>query len=401
MAKIRNIGVLDVREIGEEIAKKISSIEGIGILIESDKSQDLLRDVKRANIGVTLKLPSDKRVSLAMQNGELNVDREYLEGIEGQVAFIVNGELIFNKDVKVSLLNEKLFSILLNGVLICPKKLLGSIQSKGTINGAITPYSSDYNLIRGKIQLNNRFLKTIKRESKLSFEKLLILEDFDAQLFEERVSDMEVLDKLVILEKYEDKIAQYIDNYYSINNVVLPNRGVDVKYVDGDVKIDSSFLSRYENVLLYIDGNVSIDLEDDTDFGSHVNLLMCNEITCNKKTYHMIKYHIGEDVEVKIQEGRLIQNMGKMTLREIAEGQVSIRNMGKLIIDENLDMDKFTESVVEIVNYGVVEAPQDKLAMVESKITINNGKVRISKKQEEKVEVDEDVLYEGMGELKL
>ena len=98
-----------------------------------------------------------------MQNGSLNVDREFLEGIENQAAFIVNGEIAFKNDIDVNLLKEKLFTVLVNGELICPRRLSGVIQSKGTINGALTAYSSDYALIQGKIQLNNRFLKTMRQ----------------------------------------------------------------------------------------------------------------------------------------------------------------------------------------------------------------------------------------------
>jgi len=77
--------------------------------------------------------------------------------------------------------------------------------------------------------------------------------------------------------------------------------------------------------------------------------------------------------------------------------------MGKLVIDENLDFEKFNENVVAIVNYGLIEAPEDKLNIVKNKVTDNYGKIRAPKeeKSEELLEDGEKVLYGNVGELKL
>lgn len=403
MAKIKNIGLLDVREISEEIAEQVTEIQNIGMLIESDKSQTLLKNVKRTNIGVTLKIPSDKNIDLIMQNGSLNVDREFLEGIENQAAFIVNGEIAFKNDIDVNLLKEKLFTVLVNGELICPRRLSGVIQSKGTINGALTVYSSDYALIQGKIQLNNRFLKTMRQGSKLAFEKLLILESVDLGLLEEKIFNIEVLGKLVILENLEDEVSQYIDNYYSVNKVIIPDLGEEVHYLDKGVLIDNNFLSKYNEAVLYVDGKVKFELEENTDFGKHIRLLICKKIICNKKTYDLIKDNIGPDVNVEIIEGKIVENTGHMVLSGIINEKTTILNMGTLDIDEGLDIDTFTENILEIRNYGLIQAPEDKLSIVKEKVKDNKGAISSLKDKTKKAteEDKEEVLYSNMGELKL
>lgn len=403
MAKIKNIGVLDVREIKEEVAEKITAIENIGIFIESDKSQILLKDAKKANVGMTLKIPSDKNISLVMQNGNLEVDKEYLEGIDNQVAFLVNGELIFKNDIDVNLLREKLFSILVNGELICPKKLSGTIQTKSTINGVLTVYSSDYTFVDGKIKLDNRFLKSMRKGSKLAIEKLLVLEPIDPKLLEERISNIEILGKLVILENLEDEISQYIDNYYSVNKEVIPNIDREIQYIDKDVLIDNNFINKYNEAVLYVDGKVKVDLEENTDFGKYIKLLLCVGITCNKKTYDLIKDNIGENVDVEVLEGNILENTGHMVLTGTIKEKVTIRNVGKLDIDEKLDMESFINNVLEIRNYGLIVAAEDKLPIVKEKVKINKGAISSAKERQEKAKAEskEEILYANMGELKL
>lgn len=400
MSKIKNIGVLDIREISEEVAEKITEIKNIGMLIESDKSQVLLKDAKKTNIGATLKIPSDKKISLVMQNGSLEVDKEFLEGIEEQAAFLVNGELVFKSDIDINLLKEKLFTILVNGELICPRKLSGAIQSKGTINGALTSYSSDHIYISRKVQLNNGFLKSLKKESKLSFEKLVFLEPIDIMLLEERISNIEVLGKLIIFEDYEDEISPYIENYFSINKVVIPNIGTEVKYIDKSILIDNEFIKKYNEAVLYVDGKVTVELDENIDFGKHIKLLICNKVICNRKAYDIIKDNIGQSVDIEVIEGKIVENTGNMVLSGIIEEEITIRNMGRLNIDLGLDIDSFTEKVLEIKNYGLIEVPEDKLSIIRDKVKENKGKIMSSSEKKEMPE-DEDVLYSNMGELKL
>lgn len=405
MSKILNIGVLDVRGVQEEVAKKITEMANIGVLIEDSRSQVLLKDAKRVNVGSTLKLSPNEDVDLITHNGKTKIDREYLEGIINKVVILFNGKLIFQKDVDVKLLREKLFSIILNGKLICPKRLSGLIQSKGTINGALISYSSDYIFFEGKVKLTNRFLKGLKRDSKISFEKLLILEEIDFKLLEEKVSNIEVLDKLIILEEYENEMAQYIDDFYSVETVVIPKSELEVKYIDDDTIIDDSFVKRYNGNLLYVDGEVEITISKDVDFGDYIKLLICEKIICNKNTYERIKDNIGKDVKLDLIQGKVLKNTGKLVLSGKVEEEISIRNMGKLILEENLDYDSFIKNVVFIENFGKIEVPEDKMSLVEEKVKKNSGVIKsneeIEKNKIEKEEEKEDILYANVAELKL
>src|SRR5690554_1867151 len=112
MSKIMNIGSLDVREINEELAKNITSMVNIGVLIESDESQLLLKNVNKVNIGATIRIPSDKKINIISHNGELEVDQEFMEGLFDETIILVNGSLNLSSDIDPSLFNKAIYSLL-------------------------------------------------------------------------------------------------------------------------------------------------------------------------------------------------------------------------------------------------------------------------------------------------
>ena len=403
MSKIENVGVLDVRGIAENLALEIAKIENIGMLIESDESQVLLKNCEKVNVGATVKIPKEVKIKVIVQNGEMKIDRDYLEGLLEAVAIMMNGSLTIENDVDIKLFDEKVYSVIMNGELVCSKKLAGIVQSKGLVNGKIIKYNNDYKFFNGNFKLTNGFLKSLKPNSKLAFEQLLIIEDVDIKLLEEKISNIQVLDKLIMVDGYEDEISPYIDEYYAVNKTLVPQGVKGVKYEDDDICIDDSSIKKYDHTVLYVDGEVEIYLKDDVAFDQYIEHLICDTVICDEKTYDIIKNSLDDDTEAEIIKGKLLKNKGKLILSGDFDEKVTIRNMGKLVIDENLDFEKFNENVVAIVNYGLIEAPEDKLNIVKNKVTDNYGKIRAPKeeKPEELPEDGEKVLYGNVGELKL
>ena len=403
MSKIENVGVLDVRGIAENLALEIAKIENIGMLIESDESQVLLKNCEKVNVGSTVKIPKEVKIKVIVQNGEMKIDRDYLEGLLEAVAIMMNGSLTIENDVDIKLFDEKVYSVIMNGELVCSKKLAGIVQSKGLVNGKIIKYNNDYKFFNGNFKLTNGFLKSLKPNSKLAFEQLLIIEDVDIKLLEEKISNIQVLDKLIMVDEYEDEISPYIDEYYAVNKTLVPQGVKGVKYEDDDICIDDSSIKKYDHTVLYVDGEVEIYLKDDVAFDQYIEHLICDTVICDEKTYDIIKNSLDDDTEAEIIKGKLLKNKGKLILSGDFDEKVTIRNMGKLVIDENLDFEKFNENVVAIVNYGLIEAPEDKLNIVKNKVTDNYGKIRAPKeeKPEELPEDGEKVLYGNVGELKL
>ena len=92
-----------------------------------------------------------------------------------------------------------------------------------------------------------------------------------------------------------------------------------------------------------------------------------------------------------------------MVISEDLEQEVTIKNMGKLIFNENLNADNLEKSVSEIINYGLIEAPKNLINIITKKVKQNYGKIRepIEKNEEVQKEEKEDILYSNMAMLKL
>jgi hypothetical protein len=401
MAKVMNIGVLDVVDIKEELAKEITELQNIGLLIESDKSQALLGNCKKTNIGFTLKMSSDAKIIL--KDGEVKLDNDFLTGLLDPVIFLVNGNMIIKGDVDIKLFDEKVYKILLNGVLECPKKLKGIVELKSTINGMTNYYSSDYKYFSNNVRLNNRFLKGLKANSKLSFNTLMIVDEIDLNLFREKISNIEILNKLILLDEYEDNILEYVNDYYEVNLVIIPKGKNGIKYFDKDIRIDDNFIKKLDNDVLYVDGDVEIYLKEDLEINKYIKYLISDSVICNEKCFTQINDILADDVKVEIIEGKLIKNNGKMNLSPEFDEKVTIKNMGKIVIDEDVNENNFNEMVSEIINYGAIAVSKDKMSLVKNKVNKNYGNVKelIREEEEDKENLDEDVLYNSIGELKL
>ena len=358
MSKIIGIGMLDVRNISEDLAQEITKIEDIGTLVESDESRVLLKNCEKINVASTIKVP--KEINIIIQNGKMKVDRDYLEGLVKSVSIMVNGILTFENDIDIKLFDDKVYSVLLNGKLICTKRLAVAVQSKGIINGKIVNYNNDYKFFSGNFKLTNSFLKSLKSDSKLAFEQLIIIDDIDIKLLKEKISNIQILDKVVMLDEYEDEISPYIDEYYTVNKTLIPQGSGGVQYIDGDISIDDISIRKYDHNVLYVDGDAEIYLKDNIVFDQYIEHLICDTVVCNEKTYEIIKDGLDKNVEVEIIKGKLLNNKGKLILSGSLEEEVTIRNMGKLTFDENFDYEKFNENVASIINYGLIEVPEDK-----------------------------------------
>lgn len=402
MSEISNVVILDTRDIAEDLAKEITSIANIGLLIESDESQILLKNCEKINIGSNLKLSKDVDVDFITENGDIEIDRDYLEGLLKPVILVVNGSLTFEEDIDNKVLGEKIYKIVVNGELICCKKLAGIIQSKGVINGEVIRYNNNYKLIGNSFNLTNNFLKNLPQNSKLAFEQLIITEEIDKELLKENISDIQVIDKLIIVDEYEDIISSYINKYYEVEKTIIPKGVNTVKYIDDDICINDSSIKKYNQITLYVDGDVKISLKDNIEFGKHIEYLICDKVVCSEKVFDMIKDNLSSDVEVEILNGKLMLNRGNMTFTGNIEERVTIKNKGRLVFDESIDYDKFNKNVESIINYGLILVSKDKLDIVKEKVKDNYGKISSLEDYENKKQnSDKKTLYANMVKVKL
>ena len=402
MSKIMNIAYLDVSEIQEDLAKDITEIMNIGVLVESDNSQVILKDCKKTNIGASIKLPKNLNVKMVTHNGELNIDREYLEGLIHPIILMVNGKMTFQSDINKELLDEKIYLMMINGELVAPKNLSGVIHSKSQVNGNTLVYNTEYIYINNMVDLTNRFLKSLKPKSQFAVNNLVIIEDIDLDLLKDKVLNIQVLGKLVSLEKYDEVLSNFIDEYYNVEISLVPEGKGEVKYIKEDIKIDNSSIQRYNQNRLYVEGNVEIYLKEELVFNDYIEYLVCDKLICDIITYNRIKNSLDDKIEVEIIKGKLLNNSSKLILNDDFLEETTIKNMGKLIISERVSIDNFKEKVASIINYGVIVAPEYMLSIVRDKTSENFGKIKSTEDNNKNlVEETENIIYSNVAELKL
>ncbi len=403
MSKIKNISILDVRNIKEDLAKEISEICNIGFIIESDDSQLLLKDCKKMNVGVTVKAP--KAIEVINYSGKLEIDREYLEGFSKPVIFIVSGSVTFKADIDSKLIEEKIYFMAVQGELICAKNLAGSIQARCKVQGKILKYNTGHIFFKDKFKLTNKFMESLPSKAKLSFNELIILEPMDKKIFEEKIANIQVLNRLVVNEESENIISEYVEDYYSIDKVILPKSAGNINYIDDDTIINDSSIKKYKDSILFVEGEVEIALEDDIKLEDYIKTLYSEKVICKDNDYDSVKKVLGsDDIEVEIINGKVIRNTGKLSfsgnMDQIQE-QISIRNMGKLIFEENIEVDKFNEKVLSMINYGIIIAPEHLMGAINSKLNENYGKVKSSEETNSDKKESEMILYANLLELTL
>jgi hypothetical protein len=404
MSRILNIGVLDVREIKEEVAQAITSIESIGLLIESDKSQNLLKHVKKVNIGSSIKIPIDDNIGILKNNGSVTIDKEYLEGVQGLLAIMVNGELRFTGDVTPQLVEDKIYLILINGKLIFPRSIAGTLLTKTTLNGIILSHKSEYVFFPGTTELSNRFLRGLRVKSKLSFEKLVLGERLDPGLLNEKIANIEIVKKLIAIEEYEEDIYPLIDEYYAVEAELIPSKAKGIRYVNDDLKLTAEDILDYDEMALYVDGDVEMDLDKNLNLARHIKYLVCDRLTVDKDHYPQVKDILAPGVQVEIISGKYLVNKGKMSIAENLKERLSIKNMGKLKFEDAVDAKNLEKYIQTIDNYGLIEAPAKLLAVLNDKVNKNYGKIKeilLDSEDKEETQEGEDIMYRDVGELKL
>lgn len=399
MGVIRNIGLLDTRNITEEMAKEITEIKNIGSIVENNKSRELLVKAKKQNIGLSIKISDE--AELIIRNGKLEIDNDFLKYLKNKIAIMINGVVIFKKDIDIDILDEKLEIVNINGKLISPKELSGIVNSRSQINGISIYYDSETTFIE-KLYLDNNFLEKIDKSLKFSVCELIAIEELDENLIENNLSNIEILENIIITENNEAKLKNKIQDYYSVEKELIPSYMDKVRFIDEDMSINDRNIKRYNGEYIYCREEVEIYLEEIEEVEKYIKFLFAKKLTTNNKTYEKIKDVLMGDIEIVLVEGRIVKNKGSMILSSKINEKMAIENMGSLTIKDDIEVESFIENIEFIENYGVIKVGEEIEEIVRNKIKNNFGSIKIIG-EENKVEKEkeENIIYENLGSLTL
>jgi hypothetical protein len=396
--KVHNIGMLDVRNITHELADQIGLITNIGTYITDDKSEMILIDVEKNNIGSMIK--TNDKLTAATVNGELHLDNNYFNSVEGQLLLTINGVVTVDKDLEPTQISNKVRSGSVNGVIIVPSTLSGVVKTNLIINGEIIEYDFDKTYVPNDITLNNEFCMTYFGETKVAVKTLVAVEPIDLNEFASVIEKIQVLNKLVISKENIKVLRPYLK--IDQNNVELVD--APVHYIADKATLTESVLLQAKNKNLLVSGTLTIN---DIDLLRELGLykIDASKIICSREHLVEVKgYCLKEDVKILCVEDVPFGNYSDMTINKeyvlkLQEKKV-IANYSSLVFDKDIDELGEIDIPLEIKNYGTIVIPDGLKQSLYDLITDNYGIISSHSEKKNKNE-DEDVLYENMGYLEL
>lgn len=127
---IKNVGVLNFKDLTEEEMEKIKGIQNIGVLIVPAKLIGRFSAKITKNMGVIVPYVEGMRLYV----GETRINADTLKNLKEPIAILQAGELVFEKDVTPELIQEKIKDYRNWGETEVPPNAYGALMSKCSEN---------------------------------------------------------------------------------------------------------------------------------------------------------------------------------------------------------------------------------------------------------------------------
>ena len=218
------------------------------------------------------------------------------------------------------------------------------------------------------------------------------------------VKALENEDTFLSMNEYQIKgwFLTVIRNRSSLRNITF-NGTISIKRFIKIIKkefIGGINMSKIENVNILDIRNVKEDLAKEICQICNIGFLIESDdsqllLKDCKKINVGANLKAPKDMEVVNYSGEL------EIIKEYMEGKITIRNMGKLIFEEDIDASEFEEKVLSIINYGLIIAQKKLIGIINSKLKENYGKVKSLEEANKNSKEHEKILYANLSELKL
>ena len=377
---IGNIGVLDLTSATEESVRGISSIGNVGIIICSSGNTKLVSLLNIGNIGSLDEVP----IGCKFVHGKIEMNGKYFESIKEPISLFVAGQVIIKKDVTKEDIENKIGFLGIKGQVICPEKLTGALESKcNKIKGQLIPYSNNYHISTGKVDIDNSFLKSLEEKTLLIvIGKASVVDDIDTALFDEKIENIEIIGKALIKEKYSDLLKNKfkLQSGLSCKLEVIP---YGYSYIDDDIYIDSLTIKKFNHVNIYAAGMLRFG-NDITDgmLHEHIEAIKTKDIiVCNNKIREAVLTLCDASSQILDYSGKVTVIDSEHTIMQselkYSPEKISYIVHGDLKVDSEVLPETFIEKVESIDNFGDITCSKEHYGLVQLKLRTNDGDVSI------------------------
>lgn len=372
---IENVGVLDLTSADLESVNDIEKIFNVGVLIYSPSNAPVVSKLNIQNLGASMEVPAGCK----LLQGQIEIDQNYLNGIEESLSFLILGQAIIKQDVQKEDIEKKISELYLAGQLLCPEKLLGIVQSKcSKINGEILPYANDYSIRIGKFSMNNQFLKTIdKPVSLVLVGKTSMIDKLDEKLFDEKIENIHTVGRVIIKEEYLEIFNKKSKDLNKCRMQVIP---AGYTYVKEDIHLDAVSIKRFDHACLYTDGMICFteDVTPELLKNRIEKIYAADAIVCRRELKEAV-YGICDNPSARICDysGRvfLVDGERRLTQTELKyiPGPVTYIVHGTLTVNSDISPEVFMEKVEYIDNFGEIICDNETCGLINTKLRVSEG----------------------------
>ncbi|MDE2867431.1 MAG: hypothetical protein OXR64_01490 [Chloroflexota bacterium] len=375
---IKNVGVLDMRKATTESFSRPTHFENVGMLVYSPESRHLLAQAAMGNVGVTLEASTDAQ----LVQGEVTISAVSLKNRTAPLSLVVMGQVVIAEDVKADVLEEGLGELAALGVVICPERLAGTVQSKLTsqMGGVKTYRGGDLlSLVTERLVLDDAFLRSLPDASQVvavgSVDAWAILPN---ELIARKIESLEVMG---------GKVRCRGENAEAIHAVLDQSMGATVRAVPVGftpmrrlLRLNRTTLGMLPSRRVYCPETVIVgdDIEAEDLQGALEALVAEDLLICPAR----LQAAIGAicklaDSKPIFYEGELWLIGTVETLRpsrfDFLKGKATLVVTGVLQIDCDVDPTTLYERLHAVHNFGVISCTPDQQAALRARLEIDAG----------------------------
>lgn len=398
--RIGNVGLLNLVNATEESVKGIERIENVGLVIYGKENAHLLTRLNIGNIGSSLEVP----VGYRLFNGLFNLDQNYLSSIDEPVFLLVNGIVIIDKNVQADQVQAGQLKMMVNGKVYSPSHLsgiAGKMLSKGS--GAVETYhGAPPRLENGKFTLTNSFLQSIEESLYLVVNGMLTFaQDLNVDLFNEKISKLEVNGKISLFENQESYLYKKVASLTTCLVEVIP-AGYEV--LGKPLRLNARSIRRFQqkkwftNKPVIIESNVSRDMLTKAIEKIHSTSV----IICNEEVEDLVYERLSlMETEVLSYENSFVVIDGEEVWSNdqflALDQPVNFIVNGQLTLDGDVSEEVLRSKVSTLDVLGEVIVREKKLkGALQNVIRLNTGTI-----EEEKGKQETGAALQNVGELSL
>lgn len=374
---IKNVGVVDMRKATTESFGRPIRFEDVGMLVYSPESRHLVAQTAMGDVGLTLEASTNAQ----LVQGEVTISAASLGNRGTPLNLAVVGQVVIADDVSAEVLAEWLGELAAIGVVICPERLAGMVQSKlAHHTGAVKTYRGGerLRLIGGKLVIDEAFLRSLPDAS-----QIVVVSSVDA--WEILPNDL-ISQKIESLEVMGGKVRCRGENAEAIQAVLDRAMGATVRAVPVGftpvrrLRLNRTALGMLPSPRVYCPETVIVgdDIEAEDLQGALKALVAEDLLICPAR----LQAAMGAicklaDTKPIFYEGELWLIGTVETLRpsrfDFLTGNATLVVTGVMQIDPGVEPATLYERLHAVHNFGVISCTPDQEAALRARLEIGAG----------------------------